>query len=46
MTLEQRIVQQRCILKAVKAKLQGLINEKLEQQVRDLKAQQRKNEAA
>ena len=44
MTLEQQIIQQRCILKAVKAKLQGLINEKLVRQIQSLKAEQSKDE--
>ena len=37
MTLEQQIIQQRCILKAVKAKLQELINAKLVRQIQSLK---------
>ena len=44
MTLEQQIIQQRCILKAVKAKLQGLMNQQLVQQIQYMKIEQKKKE--
>jgi len=42
MTLEKQIIQQRCILKAVKAKLQGLMNQQLVQQIQYMKIEQKK----
>ena len=44
MTLEKQIIQQRCILKAVKAKLQGLMNQQLVQQIQYMKIEQKKKE--